>query len=125
MLFLERTLLDLRLATYGLRGIREAKAGGSGPVSLRHKTDAPIGLVPATTGMEPPFRPRHAFNAPTLTPFTSPEPVSARDRPPTPPEPGQKSPAPVASTGGRSGYSGTLWERPAGPEYTRAEQEQG
>src|SRR5207248_5253421 len=120
MLFLERTLLDLRLATYGLRGIREAKAGGSGPVSLRHKTDAPIGLVPVTTGMEPPFRPRHAFNAPTLTPFTGP--LSA---PPIPPEPGQKSPAPVASTAGRTGHSGTLWKRPAGPEYTRAEQEEG
>src|SRR5207248_4161466 len=96
MLFLERTLLDLRLATYGLRGIREAKAGGSGPVSLRHKTDAPIGLVPATTGMEPPFRPRHAFNAPTLTPFTSPGPVSARYRRPQPLQnQGKKAPHPL------------------------------
>jgi hypothetical protein len=50
-------------------GIREAKAGGSGPVSLRDKTDAPTGFGPSRPGAEPPFRPRHAFNAPTLTPL--------------------------------------------------------
>jgi hypothetical protein len=75
---------------------------------------------PGTTCTEPPFRRSPCIQRPN----PSPEPIPARSWRPEPPEEfseefpnsGRKNPAPVASTGGRSGHFGTLWERPAGTQ---------
>jgi hypothetical protein len=107
-----------------------AKTGGSGPVSHRAKSDARIAL--ARHGLDGTAVPSLAMHS-TPQPITPlPEPIPALlhftrmpfgtsvklldMRPETLLNSGRKNPAPVASTGGRSGHFGTLWERPAGTQ---------
>jgi hypothetical protein len=74
------------------------------PCSSRGRTDANIDPAAAWAG---PPSPAHAFNA--QHPNSSPEPFLARFwRSEAAPNSGQTNPSPIASTGGRSGQSGTL-----------------
>jgi len=82
-----------------------SSAGGPGPVPPAAETDANIDPAAAWAG---PPSPAHAFNAPTPELVTPSHfwPVFWRSE--AAPNSGQTNPSPIASTGGRSGQSGTL-----------------